>query len=214
MIDKYKSTKCIGNLFGPGNSKRQTKPTTNRLIQRKLKLDRKSASTVKVEIENEQGISLHVDTIRKRAHEVGRFGPVAHEKSFVNHINRGKRFKFGKEMHEKSVDFWKNAVWPDESKCNLSGSNGKVMISRTPREGFNPKCTMPTIRHSGGSVMVWGSFTLSESRKTVCIGSYYGQILLSRYFLGQNLQPSINHFKLGQQCIFMQVIMILNISQD
>ncbi|CAF2385327.1 unnamed protein product [Rotaria sp. Silwood2] len=47
MVDKYKSTKCIGNLFGRGR-KRKTTATTDRLIQRKLKYDRrKSASTVK-----------------------------------------------------------------------------------------------------------------------------------------------------------------------
>ena len=72
---------------------------------------RKSASMVKVEIENERGISLNVDTIRKLAHEVGR---VARVKPYVNKINRGKQLKFAKEMFEKTVDFWKNVVWCDE----------------------------------------------------------------------------------------------------
>ena len=71
-VDKYKSTKYIGHIF-ERNRKRKTRVTTDRLIQRKLKLyQRKLASTVKVEIENELGISLQVDTIRKRAHEVRR----------------------------------------------------------------------------------------------------------------------------------------------
>ena len=71
MVDKYKSTKCIGNLFERGR-KRKTRATTDRLIRRKLKfVRRKSASMVKIEIENELGISLHVDTIRKRAREAG-----------------------------------------------------------------------------------------------------------------------------------------------
>ena len=60
---------------------------------------------VKIEIENELGISLHVDTIRKRAHEVGLFGRVARKKPYVNKINRGKLLKFAKEMLEKPVDF-------------------------------------------------------------------------------------------------------------
>jgi transposase len=128
MINKYKSTKCIGNLFGHGR-KRKTRVTTDRLIQRKLKLDRrKSASMVKIEIENELGISLHVDTIRNRAHEAGLFGRVARKKPYVNKINRGKRLKFAKEMLEKPVDFWKNVIWSDESKFNLFGSHGKVMV--------------------------------------------------------------------------------------
>ena len=62
---------------------------------------------IKVEIENKQEISLHVDTIRKRTHEVGR---VARKKPYVNKINRGKRLKFGKEMLEKPVNFWKNVA--------------------------------------------------------------------------------------------------------
>ena len=110
MVDKYKSTKRIGNLFGYGR-KRKIRATTDRLIQRKLKLvRRKSASMVKIDIENELGISLHVDTIRKWAHEVGLFGRVARKKPYMNKINRGKRLKFAKEMLEKSVDFWKNVV--------------------------------------------------------------------------------------------------------
>ncbi|CAF0799667.1 unnamed protein product [Rotaria sp. Silwood1] len=42
----------------------------DRLIQRKLKLDRrKPVFVVKIEIENEPGVSLHAGTIRKPAHE-------------------------------------------------------------------------------------------------------------------------------------------------
>ena len=71
MVGKYKSTKCIGNLFGRGR-KKKTRATTDQFIQRKLKLvRRKSASTAKVENENEPGISLRIDTIRKLAHEAG-----------------------------------------------------------------------------------------------------------------------------------------------
>ena len=106
MVDKYKSTKCIGHLFERGRSKRKPRATTDRLIQCRLNLNRqKSASTVKVEIENERGISLYVDTIRKRAHELGLFGRVARKKPYMNKINRGKRLKFANEMFEKSVNF-------------------------------------------------------------------------------------------------------------
>ena len=105
MIEKYKSTKCIGNLFGRGR-RRKTTATTDRLIQRKVKLDRrKSASAVKIEIENGLGISLHVDTIRNRAHETRLFGRVARQKPCLNKINRGKRLKFAKKMFEKLSSF-------------------------------------------------------------------------------------------------------------
>ena len=107
VIDKYKSTKCIGNLFGRAHIWK-TRATADRLIQRKLKfVRRKSAFMVKIEIENELGISLHIDTIRRWIHEVRR---VARKERYENKINQGKRCKFDKEMLEKSADFWKNAV--------------------------------------------------------------------------------------------------------
>ena len=114
MIEKQKSTKCIGNLFGRAR-RRKTTATTDRLIQRKVKLDRrKSASVATVEIENELGISLHVDTIRNRAHEARLFGRVARQKPYVNKINQGKRLKFAKKMLEKLSSFWENVIWSDE----------------------------------------------------------------------------------------------------
>ena len=59
-------------------------------------------------------ISLHLDTIRKWAHELGLFGRVARKKPYVNKINRKKRIKVINEMPEKLVDFWKNVAWSDE----------------------------------------------------------------------------------------------------
>ena len=71
----------MGNSFQRAR-RRKTTATTDRLIQRKVKLDRrKSASAVKVEIENELGISLQVDTIRNGAHEARLFGRVARKKT-------------------------------------------------------------------------------------------------------------------------------------
>ena len=184
MVDEYKSTKCIDHLFGR-DRKMKTRTTTDRLIQRKLKFDRrKSPSTVKVDIENERRILLQVDTIRKWAHEVGR---VTRKKPYVNKINRGKRLMFVKEMLEKPVDFWKNAVvWSDEWKLNVFDSDGKVMVWRTPNEEFNRKCTISKMEHGVGL----GLFHPSGSWKTVCIGSYQGHTLLSRYF--ETISTTIN----------------------
>ena len=177
--------------------------SNNRSTYRKHKLDRrKSASTAKVEIENVLGISLHVDTIRKRAHDVGLFGPVARKKPYVNKINRGKRLKFVMKMLEKSADFWNNNVWSNKSNFKLFGSDDKVMVWRTPHEEFDSKCTISTIKHGGGSVMVWGCFSRQRVGK-LCVLDRIIDRFYYRGILEQNLQPSIDHFKLGQRCIFM-----------
>ena len=69
------------------------------------------------------------------------------------------------------------------------------MVWRTPSEEFNPKCTIPTIKHGDGSVMVWGCFTRQRMRKL-----YVLDCIMDRFYyrdiLEQNLQPSNNRFKL------------------
>lgn len=202
IIKKYKMTKCIGNLFGRGR-KRKTTATTDRLIQRKLKLNRrKSASMVKTEIENELGILLHVDTIRKRAHECGLFGRVARKKPYVNKRSRLKRLRFAKEMLNKPLEYWDRVIWSDESKFNIFGSDGKVMVWRTPHEEFEPNCTVPTVKHGGGSVMIWGCFT-QRGVGNLCILDRIMDRFYYREILERNLLPSIEQLSLQNQCIFM-----------
>ena len=98
IIKKYKSTKCIGNLFGRGG-KSKTTSTTDRLIQRKLKLDRrKSARAVTSELEKDVGILISESTVKRQTHEVGLFGRVARKKPYVNRTNSIKRLRYAKEM--------------------------------------------------------------------------------------------------------------------
>jgi transposase len=154
IIKKYKNTKCLGNLFGRGR-KRKTTATTDRLIQRKLKLDRrKSARIITSEVEKDLGILISESTVKRRAHEVGLFGRVARKKPYVNKTNRLKRLKYAKEMLRKPLGFWDTIVWSDESEFNLFGSDGRIMVWRSRDEEFDPKCTVPTVKHGGGSVMV------------------------------------------------------------
>ena len=84
IIQKYKVTKCIGNLFGRGR-KRKISAATDRKIVRKIKSNRRiSAHVVKAEVEVELGMTLNANTIRNRAHEAGLFGCVARKKPLVN----------------------------------------------------------------------------------------------------------------------------------
>ena len=151
--------------FEPLGSRAKTKNYTasvDRIIQRKIKLDRrKSTPTVKAEIEQELGVIVHANTIRNRLHEIGFYGRVARKKPCVNKINRGKRIAYAKMMMEKPYYYRKHVLWSDESKFNLFGSDGKIMVWRSTMEEYDPKCTVPTVKHNGGSGMVWTCFSRS-----------------------------------------------------
>ena len=83
-----------------------------------------------------------------------------------------------------------------------NSTDGNVMVWRTPREEFDPKCTVPTVKHGGGSVMIWGCFTRRRLGK-LCVLHRIMDRFYYRDILEQNLLLPIDHFKLGQQSHFM-----------
>ena len=202
IIQQYKATKCIGNLFGRG-SKRKTSAATDRMILRKIKSNRRiPAHVVKAEIEVELGMTLNANTTRNRAHEAGLFGRVARKKPLVNKVNSGKRLKFARDMLKKPIEFWETVILSDKSKFNLFDSHGKVMVWRTPKEEYDPHCIMPTVKHGGGSVTVWSCFAGNGVGKTWILHRNMDRFYY-RDILGKYLLPSIKKFNLGPDFFFM-----------
>lgn len=158
IINKYKKTRCIGNILGRGR-RRKTTSRLDKVIQRKVKMDRrKSAASVRQEIEQELGVVISNQTVRRRLHEIGFFGHIARKKPYVNKVNRLKRLQYVKRYQNKEINFWKQVIWSDESKFNMFGSDGKIMVWRQPKEEYLPRCIVPTVKYGGGNVKVWGCF--------------------------------------------------------
>ena len=173
------------------------------MIVRKIKSKRRiSAHVVKAEIEVELGMTLNGNTIRNRAHEVGLFGRVARKKPLVNKVNRGKRLKFARDMLKKPIEFWETVILSDESKFNLFGSDGKVMVWRTLKEEYDPHCIVPTVKHGGDSVTVWSCFTRSGIGKMRILDRNMDR-LYYRDILEKYLLPSVKKFNLGPDFFFM-----------
>ena len=76
------------------------------------------------------------------------------------------------------------------------------MVWRIPGEEFDPKCTILMVKHGGGSVTIGACFICQRVGK-LCVLDRIMDRFYYRDILEQNFQPSINHFKLGQRCIFM-----------
>ncbi len=59
------------------------------------------------------------------------------------------------------MDYWNYALWSDEAKINLFGWYGVKHVWRQPGEEYKDKCVLPTVKHVGRRVMVWGCMSVA-----------------------------------------------------
>uniref|UniRef100_A0A0E9WMS6 Uncharacterized protein n=1 Tax=Anguilla anguilla TaxID=7936 RepID=A0A0E9WMS6_ANGAN len=55
-----------------------------------------------------------------------------------------------------STETWKKVIRSDESSFTIFSTSGQLHVWHTPRE---PECLTSTVRASGGSVMLWMTFS-------------------------------------------------------
>lgn len=118
-----------------------------------------SSSKIKARI-NEMGLpSVSSRTIRRKLVEANLFSRRPAKKPLLSKKNIRDRLKFAKEHQNWTIAQWKRVCFSDESKFNLFSSDGIRHVRRPPNTRLQPKYTKPTVKHGGGSVMVWGCFS-------------------------------------------------------
>ncbi len=63
--------------------------------------------------------------------------------------------QFAEDKQTKVMDYWNHVLWSDETKINLFGSDGAKRVW-WGGEKYKDNCILPTVKHGGGSVIVWG----------------------------------------------------------
>ena len=92
-----------------------------------------------------------------------------------------KCIQSAKKYREQPLCFWDQVLWTVESKFNLFGPDGRVMVWRTPQEAFDPRCTVPTVKH-GGENVVLGLYLIIRCRKSCLYRREHDTRGLSWYF--------------------------------
>lgn len=144
------------------NKKRAGRPkvTTEREDRIQKKIDpRKTSTMLKVELGEKYQLDCSFSTVKRRLRQNNLFGRRPAKKPLISAKNRLARLKFAKKHLNWSVQQWSKVVWSDESKFMLFGSDGIRYVRRPVGERFNPKFQLPTVKHGGGNVMIWGCFS-------------------------------------------------------
>uniref|UniRef100_UPI001658C8D3 hypothetical protein n=1 Tax=Salmonella sp. S103_04178 TaxID=2665595 RepID=UPI001658C8D3 len=66
------------------------------------------------------------------------------------------RLKFANEHLDDSESDWEKVLWSDETKIELFGINSTRRVWRKRNAAYDPKNTVPTVKHGGGNIKFWG----------------------------------------------------------
>ena len=109
--------------------------------------------------------------------------------------------KFTKEHLDDPEEASEKVMWSDETKIGLFGIKSTPRVWSKRNAEYNPKNTIPTVKHGGGNLMLWGCFSAKGTGRLQRIeGRMNGAMY--REILGDNLLPSVRALKMGRGWIF------------
>ncbi len=137
------------------------------------------------------GQPVSAQTIRHTLHQIGLHGCRPRRKPLLKIMHKKARKQFAEDNQTKDMDYWNHVLWSDETKINLFGSDWVKHVWRQPGEECKYKCVLPTVKHGGGSVLVWGCMSAAGTGEQQLIeetmnGNMYCDILK------QSMIPSLS----------------------
>ncbi len=144
----------------------------------------------------EMGESCRKSTITAALHQSGLYGRVARRKPLLSAGHMKARMEDSKMVTNKML-------WSDETKIELFGLNSKRYVWRKPETAHHLSNTVPTVKHGGGSIMLWGCFSAAGTGRLVAIE---GKMNAAKYrdILDENLLQSAQDLRLGRRFTFQQ----------
>uniref|UniRef100_A0A8R1DVH7 Transposase Tc1-like domain-containing protein n=1 Tax=Caenorhabditis japonica TaxID=281687 RepID=A0A8R1DVH7_CAEJA len=97
---------------------------------------------------------------------------------------------------------WNKVLWSDESKYLMIGTDGVTLVRRPGDKRNDPKYQVPTVKHCGGNVMVWGCFHANGVGPLIRITE-----IMNRYMYKDILEKEMlpyGRFQMGRGLLFQQ----------
>lgn len=203
IVRRFKNEGRIASIKQTGQPKKLTKCEEAEIIKKVKVNPRLSAPELTAELFADHGKTVSAQKIRRIIKKEGYNGRVARKKPLLSERNRKLRKSFAQEYSKEEETFWDDVIFLDESKFNLFGSDGKTMVWRKPNTELQKEHLRPTVKHGGGSVMIWGCISTKGVGNLVFINGIMNQEQYLK-ILKENLKQSaekmgiLDTFKLYQ----------------
>jgi transposase len=110
-------------------------------------------------INTEFGIGVSRMTVSRTLKNSGLKSAEKLSKPMLSQKNIRARLEFANMYKEWTVEDWKHVIWSDETKINRFGSDGRSWYWSRDNETIQPHHVKATVKHGGGSIMIWGCMT-------------------------------------------------------
>lgn len=158
-IARYKTSDSLVDRTRSGRPKITTSQEDQYIVVTSKRNRRLTASEIRAEVNRSRDNAVSLTTVKRRLRNAGLKGCVAVKKPLLRPINKKKRLQWAQQHRNWTLEQWKNVLWTDESKFELFGTRRRIYVRRSSTEKMAPQCIMPTVKHGGGFIMVWGCFS-------------------------------------------------------
>ena len=182
--------------------KKSISDRARRVLKRIVTRNRRAtAAQVTEELNQHLPQPVSTITVRRELHDMNLRGRVARAKPLIRDQNALARRKWCRDHATWTVDDWKRVLWSDESPFTLFQTTGRVYVWRTPKEAYDLQCLRPTVKHGGGTVMLWAAISWFSLGPVVTLR---GRITANDYvaILGDHLHPMVRMLFPDNDAIF------------
>jgi len=172
----------------------------------KVKIDESpllSAAKLAGDFSAEAGKNVSPRTMQRYLGALDLKSCVAKKIPLLTKKHKESRLALANEWANWTIKRFRSVIFSDECKFNLFSSDGRARCWRGDGKRLQEKNCIPTVKHGGGSVMVWGCISYHGVGRLVIIDGIMDAIQYRR-ILAENLEESANQMGLADGWVFQQ----------
>lgn len=196
IVRKFKVEGTVATLPGRGRKRKVSAAATRVLRRQVARNPRLTAKDLQQDLAA-AGTEVSVSTVRRILNAEGFHARSPRRTPLLTQRHKKSRLQFALNYINKPKRFWDSVLWSDETKVELFGPMDQRYVWRKKNEAYAEKNTLPTVKHGGGSVMLWGCFASSGTGNLQRVAGKMDSIKYQE-ILGENVLPSVRKLKLGR----------------